>query len=80
MSHPIHFSVSGLFGFATSTRIAACSARVDRWWTQDGEGEGALGSVTCGNCLRTKAYKGALKGEPVAPKVPCLADALKGSR
>jgi hypothetical protein len=57
---PIHFSTGSLFGVSMSWRVAACAARVDRTQTQEWDDQG----VTCGNCVRTKAYKAHLRGEP----------------
>jgi len=60
MPNPIHFATSPLFGLSMSWRVAACAARVDKVWTQEFDDQ----DVTCGNCLRTKAYKAHCQGEP----------------
>lgn len=61
---PIHYSADAILGLPlswTAWRVAACGARVDKWWTQEGEGDGDLKAITCGNCKRTGFYKTALK-------------------
>jgi len=60
MKDRIHLSEAAILGLPrcmTAWRTAACGVRVDKWFTQEGEGEGDLRSVTCGNCLRTRSYR-----------------------
>ena len=56
MSRPIHFSLGplGFMGLQSgSWRIAACSARVDKLYTNEWDDK----AVPCGNCKKTKVFK-----------------------
>lgn len=77
----IHYSADAILGLPltmTSWRVGACGARVDKWFTQAGEGEGELTSVTCGNCKRTKVYKAALEIEGEAGEVGYAQERIEG--